>query len=370
MAHGQQWPERLKPYEYTWMWAAREREVRLYEFFIDVARSLEKHVARQSEPLFRWVGVCAGPKLCAGLVPGADPARALELAGLHISDVTLHPNAPEVAIMPLLGLEETRCGFRTQRYRPVPCGVDIGTLARGGETWIGGCTLGFIALRGGRAGILTNNHCTKFTACGGRGWHVVQPGPHCGGRLPDDKIGEGPVAAEYAGRWPVDAAWVSLDAPHRAEVLDEGGAARAAARPPRDARPGERVVKFGRGVYTFSRREATVEAIAVTARVGGHCPDGGSMPPAVFVDQVLASGGFSSPGDSGSGVYDASMRPVGLLFAGELYTWRGIFSRAVLVERELGARIVTAAAVTQPRLPPAAIAGAVSLLVSALAALR
>ena len=61
-----------------------------------------------------------------------------------------------------------------------------------------------------------------------------------------------------------------------------------------------------------------------------------------------------SGGDSGSGLYSANMEPVGLNFAGSRDGSLGAANRAVLVERELGVKILTKS-VAPPPLPPGAI---------------
>jgi hypothetical protein len=137
----------MRLYEYTWMWETKEGVVKTYEFFLDVVKSLTPRVGNGE---FTWVGVCAGPKLCAGVKPGVDPLYALELTGLTPHDVTLEPDAPTPSILPVLDTMLAECGFRTQRYRPVLAGVDIGSFRRDWSVLIRGCSIGFLAQR--RAG--------------------------------------------------------------------------------------------------------------------------------------------------------------------------------------------------------------------------
>jgi len=328
----------MKPYEYTWMWEVREGVVRTYEFFLDTARSLGKYVA--NDQIFAWVGVCAGPKLCVGVLPGVDLAYALELTQLTPNDVTIQPNTPRPRILPLTTMET--CGFRTQRYRPVLAGVDIGSWNRNWGVVIRACSIGFFARRDNDVGIISNNHCTAYSMCNGGGYYVTQPASLCGG-TPQDKIGENPVYKDYGGgQWLVDAAWVKLEVPYELAVLDEGGAKREPQGSARDPQPGETVTKFGRGVYTFSTRQGQVKAIGVQVGVNTGC---GTL---YFADQILMSH-MLSPGDSGSGLYSANMEPVGLNFAGN--DVESAANRAVLVERELGVKILTKSAAPPP-LPP------------------
>ncbi len=328
----------MKPYEYTWMWEVREGVVKAYEFFLDVARSLGKYITNS---VFAWVGVCAGPRLCTGVLPGVDPAYALELTGLSPSDVSVQPDTPYPSIMPLMGDVMSTCGFRTQRYRPVLAGIDIGSWNRNWGVVIRGCSIGFFARRDGDVGIITNNHCTVYSMCNGGGYYVTQPGSVCGGAQ-QDKIGENPVYKDYGrGQWPVDAAWVKLEVPYELAVLDEGGAKREPKGAARDPQPGETVVKFGRGIYTFSTRQGQVKAIGVQVGVNTGC---GVL---YFIDQILTTY-MLSPGDSGSGLYSADVEPVGLNFAGS--SVESVANRAVLVERELGVKILTKS--VAPPLPP------------------
>jgi len=330
----------MKPYEYTWMWEVREGVVKAYEFFLDTARSLGKYVVNS---IFAWVGVCAGPKLCVGVLPGVDPAYALELTGLSPSDVSIQPNTPRPSIMPLMGDVMSTCGFRTQRYRPILAGIDIGSWNRNWGVVIRGCSIGFFAKRDSDVGIITNNHCTVYSMCNGGGYYVTQPGSICGGTQ-QDKIGENPVYKDYdGGRWLVDSAWVKLEVPYELAVLDEGGAKKEPQGSARDPRPGETVVKFGRGVYTFSTRQGQVKAIGVQVGVNAGC---GTF---YFADQILMSY-MLSPGDSGSGLYSADMEPVGLNFAGS--DVESVANRVTLVEKELGVKILTKS--VPPPLPPGA----------------
>jgi hypothetical protein len=273
-----------------------------------------------------------------------DPAYALELTGLSPSDVTLQPNTPYPSIMPLVGDAMSTCGFRTQRYRPVVAGIDIGSWDRDWRVVIRGCSIGFFARRDGDVGIITNNHCTVYSMCNGGGYYVTQPGSVCGGTQ-QDKIGENPVYKDYGGgQWLVDAAWVKLEVPYELAVLDEGGAKREPKGAVRDPQPGETVVKFGRGIYTFSTRQGQVKAIGVTVGVNAGCRV------VQFADQILTTY-MLSPGDSGSGLYSENVEPVGLNFAGS--SVESLANRAVLVERELGVKILTKS--VAPPLPPGAI---------------
>jgi hypothetical protein len=335
----------MKPFEYTWMWELKEGVVKAYEFFLDTARSLGKYVV--NDRVFAWVGVCAGPKLCAGALPGVDPMYALELTGLSPNDVTIRPDTPYPSLLTLRGDTIQSCGFRTQKYRPVVAGIDIGSWNKNWQPVIPGCTIGFFARRGGDVGIISNNHCTAYSMCNFGGYYVTQPGVYCGGTQ-QDKIGEDPVYKDYGtGWWLVDAAWVKLEVSYELAVLDEGGVKREPQGSARDPKPGEPVVKFGRGRLTFSTRRGTVQAIGVQAGIYSDCDLH------YFEDQILTTPMISG-GDSGSGLYSANMEPVGLIFAGNRVTLEGLANRAVLVEKELGVKILTKS-VAPPPLSPGAL---------------
>jgi hypothetical protein len=350
----------VRPYEYTWMWTARERDVRLFEFFLDAVRSARKHVLGwANDAALAWAGVCAGPRMCAGVLPGADIEYAMDLLDLSPPDVTLQ-RSPPLEVQPLVAESPAQtCGFRSARMRPVIAGADIGSLAPDGRPVARGCTAGLIAERGGELGVVTNNHCTLYTACARNGIHAVQPGLACGGTA-DDRIGDAAACPDYGdGAWPADAAWIRLEVPAEVAVLGEGGAVLRPAGMPRDPVPGELVRKFGRGAYTYSERWGSVVALGVVAGVRTHC--GRTLR---FEDQVLTTY-MLSPGDSGSGLYSAALEPLGLCLAGnDTYS---LASRAVTVERELGARILTALPAAPPP-PPLVVAAPAPPLSGALAA--
>jgi hypothetical protein len=128
---------------------------------------------------------------------------------------------------------------------------------------------------------------------------------------------------------------------------------------PRDPLPGELVRKFGRGALTYSERWGFVVALGVVAGVKTHCGRVLRME-----DQVLATY-MLSPGDSGSGLYSAALEPLGLCLAGN--DTHSLASRAVIVERELGVKILTAVPEAPPPLvmaaapPPSGILAAAAI---------
>jgi hypothetical protein len=123
------------------------------------------------------------------------------------------------------------------------------------------------------------------------------------------------------------------------KVLDEGEVSRDVRGPYADPKPGDRVVKFGRGVYTFSTRSGTVRGYG-TVQVA--C-DGATF---VARDQIITDF-IGSPGDSGSGLYHEDLRPAGILFAGSATLT--VHSPISAVVRDTGA--VPGAGFAVPSLP-------------------
>jgi len=332
---------KLKEYEYTWMWEEKEPVVKAHEFYFDVVRSVEKHVFRQNDSGLVYVGVTLGPKLLVGVRDPSLYYRVLEITGLSPHDVLVQKAEP-------FQMFQT-CTFRSNRYRPLLSGVDIGLWdANCGR--IGSCTLGFIAVKGTRVGGVTNNHCACGNICGYRVDRITQPGPHCGGDCQSDYIGPGSKVCsgpEPDGVWTVDGAFVPFESGigYEVKVLDEGGAKKDINGPVHDPKPGDVVYKYGRGVYTNSTRKGTVKAIGVS--VGVSCGIGG--PVVNFRDQILMTY-MLSPGDSGSGLFDENTAPVGLNFAGSYI--ESLANRATLVEQKLGVKILTKGALSPiPSIP-------------------
>jgi hypothetical protein len=225
---------------------------------------------------------------------------------------------------------------RTARHRPAPGGVSIG------HRQITAGTLGCLVKRGGQICILSNNHVLANSNDANPGDPILQPGPHDGGKYPDDQIAEltafvpvqfegspspckfaaGTIALLNAGcraigsrtRYQavrlqaqdnlVDAAIARPFA--AADVSDEIleiGKIRGTAR----GELGLAVKKSGR---TTGLTQGEILQVDVTANV-----EYGPGRLARFTDQLLA-GPMSQGGDSGSAVLTTDNRLVGLLFAG------------------------------------------------------
>jgi hypothetical protein len=225
---------------------------------------------------------------------------------------------------------------RTERHRPAPGGVSIGHYA------ITAGTLGCLVKKSGELMILSNNHVLANSNDAAVGDAILQPGPHDGGKYPDDHlanlhtfvpinfldspsdcaIGRGAAAALNLFAWLlgsdtrlrairpqatdnlVDAALARPLNPAdvSAEILEIGRLAGQGR-----GELGLRVKKSGR-TTGLTTGEITQVDVTVNVQYGA-----GKI--ARFTDQLMA-GAMSQGGDSGSAVLDNDNRLVGLLFAG------------------------------------------------------
>ncbi len=198
--------------------------------------------------------------------------------------------------------------------RPVPIGVSTGQVD---------VTAGTIAARvvsGDDVFALSNNHVYANRNAAKLGDHVLQPGTVDGGVNPDDAIGAlhdfEPI--RFCSPFPtcpenrIDAAIAATTT----DQLGNGTPANGYGTPRSNtaaARLGMQVQKYGR---TTGHTTGRISGINATINVGFR--DGTAR----FAGQiVVAGGGFSGPGDSGSlivsgGSGENARRPVGLLFAG------------------------------------------------------
>jgi len=224
----------------------------------------------------------------------------------------------------------------TERHRPAPGGVSIG------HRDITAGTLGCVVKKDGRPVILSNNHVLANSNAAQIGDPILQPGPHDGGRLPDDHIAdlEQFVPIEIAGLpsdCPVATATVNvlnglaglLGSSVRLQAIEPqapGNLVDAAiARPLKSEDIKEEILEIGaiaglvEGELGMSIKKSgrttgfttgEIEQVDVTVNV-----QYGQGQIAQFTDQLMA-GAMSQGGDSGSAVLDQSNNLVGLLFAG------------------------------------------------------
>ena len=224
----------------------------------------------------------------------------------------------------------------TEKHRPAPGGVSIG------HRDITAGTLGCLVKKDGRFVILSNNHVLANSNAAEIGDPILQPGPHDGGRYPDDHIADleqfipinitgapsdCPVATgtanflnsiarlfgssvqlqaidQQATENLVDAAIAGPINPDdvKNEILEIGTIQGAV-----EGELGMAIKKSGR-TTGFTTGEIQQVDVSVNVQYGE-----GQI--AQFTDQLMA-GAMSQGGDSGSAVLDDSNNLVGLLFAG------------------------------------------------------
>ena len=242
----------------------------------------------------------------------------------------------------------------TEKHRPAPGGVSIG------HRDITAGTLGCLVKKGGRSVILSNNHVLANSNAAEIGDPILQPGPHDGGRFPDDHIAdlEQFIPINIIGI-PSDCSIATgtanflnsvarlLGSSVQLQAIDQQATENlvdaAIARPlnPEDVKDeilqigaiqgaaegelGMAVKKSGR---TTGFTTGEIEQVDVTVNV-----QYGAGQIAMFTDQLMA-GAMSQGGDSGSAVLDNDNRLVGLLFAGSDTTT--IMNRIQNVFSELG----------------------------------
>lgn len=225
---------------------------------------------------------------------------------------------------------------RTDRYRPAPGGVSIGHFN------ITAGTLGCLVKKNGETMILSNNHVLANSNDANLGDAILQPGPHDGGRNPEDRI------ATLAGFIPINL----IETPSDCQIANGvsgllNGLARligsdtslravrvratenlvdaAIARPVNSADVSDEILEIGtlngtangelgmaikKSGRTTGLTQGVIEQVDVTVNV-----QYGAGRIAMFTDQLMA-GAMSQGGDSGSAVLDDQNRLVGLLFAG------------------------------------------------------
>jgi len=225
---------------------------------------------------------------------------------------------------------------RTERHRPAPGGVSIGHRA------ITAGTLGCLVKRNGQRLILSNNHVLANSNDASVGDAILQPGPHDGGKFPQDQLAElhafVPISFEGA---PSDCGFAravvaGLNAGcrligsrtrydiFRIQAVDNLVDA-AIARPMHDSDVSDEILdigliqghtrgELGMGVKKSGRTTAFTQGEILQVDVTANVQYGPGRT-ARFTDQLLA-GPMSQGGDSGSAVLNNDNRLVGLLFAG------------------------------------------------------
>jgi hypothetical protein len=224
----------------------------------------------------------------------------------------------------------------TDRLRPAPGGVSIG------HRDITAGTLGCLVQKDGQKYILSNNHVLANSNQAEIGDPILQPGPHDGGRYPDDHIADlsqfvavnligipsdCPIATGTAGFLNRIAELLGSGVELQAVNLqaDDNLVDAAIARPVNPDDVSDEILQIGaiqgsaegelgmaikKSGRTTGFTTGEIEQVDVTVNV-----QYGAGKIARFTDQLMA-GAMSQGGDSGSAVLDNDNRLVGLLFAG------------------------------------------------------
>jgi len=225
------------------------------------------------------------------------------------------------------------------RHRPAPGGVSIG------HRDITAGTLGCIVKKNGQRVILSNNHVLANSNAAQIGDAILQPGPHDGGKFPDDHIAnllefipislsggidlpsDCPIGNSFASVLNLFAAATGSRTRLQAvRIQAEDNLVDAAiAKPLNDSDVSDDILDIGaiagmtqgllgmtiqKSGRTTEYTTGTIDQVDVTVNVqygGGQIGR--------FTDQLLA-GPMSQGGDSGSAVLDNDKNLVGLLFAG------------------------------------------------------
>ncbi len=225
---------------------------------------------------------------------------------------------------------------RTDRIRPAPGGVSIG------HRDITAGTLGCLVNKEGQKCILSNNHVLANSNDAELGDPILQPGPHDGGKLPEDHIAnleqfvpitfmeqpsDCPTAGGIANLLNAIASILGSDVRMRAvstQVTDNLVDA-AIARPINEQDVSEEILdigtiqstvqgELGMAVKKSGRTTGFTTGEILQVDVSANVQYGPNRI-ARFTDQLMA-GAMSQGGDSGSAVLDENNRLVGLLFAG------------------------------------------------------
>jgi hypothetical protein len=224
----------------------------------------------------------------------------------------------------------------TDRFRPAPGGVSVGHVD------ITAGTLGCWVTKNGQKVILSNNHVLANSNAAEIGDAILQPGPHDGGRFPQDHIANltqfvpisfqgDPSECQFANA--VSSAFnlgcqlIGSNTRYKAiKIQAEDNLVDAAIAAPLNAADvkddilnigpiqgtvsGELGMAIKKSGRTTGFTTGEIQQVDVTANV-----QYGAGQVAVFTDQLLA-GAMSQGGDSGSAVLDNNNRLTGLLFAG------------------------------------------------------
>lgn len=194
---------------------------------------------------------------------------------------------------------------RTDRFRPVPGGVSIGSI----YITAGTCSGRVYDLATGARVFLSNRHVFY----GPEGTPILQPGRFDGGRDPDDRVATVYRYVEVAGPPETNLVDAGLGMPVSQDLVSDEVIDLGVIREIGEAKVGDTITKSGRSCGTAS---AVIMDVNATVKVHGYwwIPEGY----AIFEDQIITTY-VAIPGDSGSlGVVNG--KAIGLLFAGSPFS--------------------------------------------------
>jgi len=239
----------------------------------------------------------------------------------EIGVVTAPPNV-EHEEMPKKGGKKSR----KNKWRPVPEGVSCGhkDITAGTSSFI-------LVDEDGNEYPSSNCHVYAASNKGEKGDACLQPGPHDGGELPDDKCGELEDYVKVEDGVTVDLAWIKPTAEFENKLLGLG----VPKGPIRKVEVGDTLgAKTGR---TTQVTRGKVKQAHASVRVRYPDPVG----VVTLKDQIITEK-MLSPGDSGSpATYEdgGKERPAALGFAGSPRI--SVFNRIENVEKESGLKVKT-----------------------------
>lgn len=188
------------------------------------------------------------------------------------------------------------------RYRPAPPGCSVGHYKITAGTF--GCLVK--ERKSDQVFILSNNHVLANSNKAKRGDAILQPGPHDGGKNPQDRIASLEKWEEIKFDGQTNLIDAALAKPEKVNLVKSEIILIGKIKGQEKARVGMKVQKTGRTTgYTIG----VIRDINATIKVDYD----GQV--ALFQNQIMTSA-MSSGGDSGSLVLERKNKVIGLLFAG------------------------------------------------------
>ena len=250
------------------------------------------------------VGISHGSDYLKVYVEDEEKAKKVPytLMGKEV-DVVISGKFRTLQVMPKAADGSSMAGIlasRSERWRPVPGGVSIGSV----ETTAGTNATRVFDASSGRKLLLSNRHVFY----GNRGTAIVSPGKYDGGQDPTDRVGVIERFSAYRSYPDTNLIDAAVGVPVSDDLISDEVLDIGVLNGIKEAVVGMKVAKSGR---TSGYTEGYVQDVHATIKVGGY--NEGEL---VFEDQIITEY-MGAPGDSGSIVVDATdKKVVGLLFAG------------------------------------------------------